>query len=212
MIKTDFKKVDKALYTGKVGRFDLIEVPQQSYLMIDGSGNPGTAPAYGRALAALYGLSYGLKFHGKPQGVDHVVGPLEGLWWADDMSSFTSRDKEQWQWTMMIRQPEWVTAADMAQVLESVVAKTAKKRDATTDEATLRQVRLEGLCEGLVVQVLHIGSYDEEGPVLAEMHNRFIPENGLAMRGLHHEIYLGDPRKVAPEKLKTILRQPVSQT
>ena len=212
MIKTDFKKVDKALYTGKVGRFDLIEVPQQSYLMIDGVGNPGTVPAYGRALAALYGLSYGLKFHGKPKGLDHVVGPLEGLWWADDMSSFTSRKKDQWQWTMMIRQPEWVTAADMAQVLENVVAKTAKKRDATTDEATLRQVRLEGLCEGLVVQVLHIGSYDEEGPVLAEMHNRFIPENGLAMRGLHHEIYLGDPRKVAPEKLKTILRQPVSQT
>ena len=212
MIKTDFKKVDKAQYTGKVGRFDLIEVPQQSYLMIDGAGNPGTAPAYGRALAALYGLSYGLKFHGKPKGLDHVVGPLEGLWWADDMSSFTSREKDQWQWTMMIRQPEWVTAADMAQVLEIVVAKTAKKRDATTDEATLRQVRFEGLCEGLVVQVLHIGSYDEEGPVLAEMHNRFIPENGLAMRGLHHEIYLGDPRKVAPEKLKTILRQPVSQT
>lgn len=209
MIKTDFKKADKALYSGKVGRFDLIDVPQQSYLMIDGAGNPGTAPAYGRAVAALYGLSYGLKFHGKPQGVDHVVGPLEGLWWADDMSSFTSRDKDQWQWTMMIRQPDWVTAADLALVLETVVAKTAKKRDAMTDEATLRSVRFEALTEGLVVQVLHIGSYDAEGPVLADMHNRFIPENGLAMRGLHHEIYLGDPRKVAPEKLKTILRQPV---
>lgn len=209
MIKTDFKKVDKAFYSGKVGRFDVIEVPQQLYLMIDGAGNPGTAPAYGRAVAALYGLSYGLKFHGKPQGVDHVVGPLEGLWWADDMSSFASREKDKWQWTMMIRQPDWVTAADLALVLEGVVAKTVKKRDAATDEATLRHVRLEGLTEGLVVQVLHVGSYDQEGPVLADMHDRFIPENGLAMRGLHHEIYLGDPRKVAPDKLKTILRQPV---
>lgn len=212
MIKIDFKKLDKALYSGKVGQFDVVNVPQQSYLMIDGAGDPNTAPAYGRALAALYGLSYGLKFHGKPQGVDHVVPPLEGLWWAEDMSSYTSRDKDNWQWTMMIRQPEWVTDADLAQVLESVVMKTAKKRDAATDEATLRQVRLERLAEGLVVQVLHVGSYDREGPVLADMHEQFIPENGLAMRGLHHEIYLGDPRKVAPEKLKTILRQPVSRS
>ncbi len=211
MIKTDFKKQDKALYSGKVGRIDLVNVPQQSFLMIDGAGNPGTAPAYGRAVAALYGLSYGLKFHGKLQGVDHVVPPLEGLWWADDMDSFVTRDKDKWLWTMMIRQPDWVTATDLAQVLESVISKTAKKRDATTDETTLRKVRLEAYCEGQVVQVLHIGSYDQEGPVLADMHNRFIPENGVEMRGLHHEIYLGDPRKVAPEKLKTILRQPVSQ-
>lgn len=212
MIKTDFKKQDKALYTGKVGRFDVIEVPEQSFLMIDGAGNPGTAPAYGRAVAALYGLSYGLKFHGKPQGVDHVVPPLEGLWWADDMDSFITREKDKWLWTMMIRQPDWVTAKDLAKVLENVVAKTAKKRDAATDEASLRKVRLEGFCEGQVVQVLHVGSYDQEGPVLADMHNRFIPENGFEMRGLHHEIYLDDPRKLAPEKLKTILRQPVSQT
>lgn len=212
MIKTDFKKQDKALYTGKVGRFDVIEVPKQLFLMIDGAGNPGTAPAYGRAVAALYGLSYGLKFQGKPQGVDHVVPPLEGLWWADDMDSFITREKDKWFWTMMIRQPDWVTATDLAQVLEGVVVKIVKKRDAATDEATLRKVRLEAFHEGQVVQVLHVGSYDQEGPVLADMHNRFIPENGFEMRGLHHEIYLGDPRKVAPEKLKTILRQPVSQT
>lgn len=211
MLKTDFKKVDKALYSGKVGRFDLIKVPQQSFLMIDGAGNPGTAPAYGRAVAALFGLSYGLKFHGKPHGVDHVVPPLEGLWWADDMDSFISGEKDKWLWTMMIRQPDWVVDEDLAQVLESVVVKTAKKRRAATDEATLRKVRLEGFCEGQVVQVLHIGSYNQEGPILADMHKRFIPNNGLVMRGLHHEIYLGDPRKVSPEKLKTILRQPVMQ-
>lgn len=212
MIKTDFKKRDKALYSGKVGRFDLIEVPEQGFLMIDGAGDPNTAPAYGRAVAALYGLSYGLKFHGKPRGVDHVVPPLEGLWWADDMDSFVARDKGSWKWTMMIRQPDWVSDADLAQVLETVVTKTAKKKDAPTDEATLRNVRLERFCEGLVVQVLHVGPYDAEGPVLAQMHGRFIPESGLVMRGLHHEIYLGDPRKLSPDKLKTILRQPVTQT
>lgn len=211
MQKMDFKKVDKALYSGKVGRFDLITVPEQSFLMIDGVGNPNTAPAYGRAIAALYGLSYGLKFHGKPRGVDHVVPPLEGLWWADDMDSFASGDKGQWKWTMMIRQPDWVEAADLLHVLESAVVKTAKKKDAATDEQTLRAVRLENLDEGLVVQVLHVGPYDNEGPVLEQMHKEFIPENGLAMRGLHHEIYLGDPRKAAPEKLKTILRQPVAR-
>lgn len=210
MIKTDFKKIDKALYSGKVGRFDVLKVPAQNFLMIDGVGDPNTAAAYGRAIAALYGLSYGLKFYGKPRGVDHVVPPLEALWWADDMSSFAARSKDQWNWTVMIRQPDWVTQEDAAQVLEMVVAKTAKKKDAATDEATLRAVRLEPFIEGLVVQVLHVGPYDAEGPVLEQMHNQFIPDNGLEMRGLHHEIYLGDPRKCAPEKLKTILRQPVS--
>lgn len=211
MQKIDFKKVDKALYSGKVGRFDLVKVCEQNFLMIDGAGDPNTSPAYGRAVAALYGLSYGLKFHGKPRGVDHVVGPLEGLWWADDMASFATGDKSSWQWTMMIRQPDWVIAADLAEVLEAVVVKSAKKKDAPTDEATLRSVRLEPFREGLVVQVLHVGPYDDEGPILEDMHKRFIPENGLAMRGLHHEIYLGDPRKVTPEKLKTLLRQPVMQ-
>ncbi|WP_456388735.1 GyrI-like domain-containing protein [Profundibacter sp.] len=212
MQKTDFKKTDKALYSGKVGRFDLIEAPQLNFLMIDGAGDPNTSPVYGRAVGALYGLGYGLKFHGKPRGVDHVVGPLEGLWWADDMGSFAAGDKSSWKWTMMIRQPDWVIAADLDEVLEVVVVKTAKKKAAPTDEAALRDVRLEHFEEGLVAQVLHVGPYDDEGPVLEDMHKRFIPESGLVMRGLHHEIYLGDPRKVAPEKLKTILRQPVTQT
>ncbi len=212
MLKTDFKKVDKALYSGKVGRFDLVEVPEQSFLSIDGVGNPNVSTAYGRAVAALYGLSYGLKFHGKPRGLDHVVPPLEGLWWADDMGSFVTRDKDSWKWTMMIRQPDWVEAVDLAQVLESVVAKIAKQKDAASDEVTLRAVRLERFAEGLAVQVLHVGPYDDEGPILEQMHKRFIPDNGLVMRGLHHEIYLGDPRKVSPGKLKTILRQPVAQT
>ena len=210
MLKTDFKKQDKALYSGKVGRFDVIDVPEMNFLMIDGVGDPNSAPAYGRAVAALYGLSYGVKFYGKPRGLDHVVPPLEGLWWADDMGSFTSRDKDSWKWRMMIRQPDWVGEEDLAAVLESVIAKTTKKKDAPTDEETLRAVHLGRFHEGLAVQVLHLGPYDAEGPIIEEMHKRFIPDNGYEPRGLHHEIYLGDPRKVAPDKLKTILRQPVS--
>ncbi len=209
MQKTDFKKTDKALYSGQPGRFDLLEIPKLNFLMIDGKGDPNTAPAYTRAIAALYALSYGLKFHGKKRALDYVVPPLEGLWSADDMGRFIARDKDSWKWTMMIRQPDWVDSASLAEVRQSVLKKTANKSDAATDAATLRAVRLAPLVEGLVVQVLHVGPYDNEGPVLRDLHMRFIPDNGLQERGLHHEIYLSDPRKFAPEKLKTILRQPV---
>lgn len=210
MDKIDFKKTDKPFYSGKVGRFDIIGVPKLNYLMIDGDGGP-VSESYPPSIAALYGLSYGLKFYSKQQlGKDYVVGPLQGLWWADDMNTFITREKHMWKWTMMIRQPDWITADAFADVLESVVAKNAKKKDAPTSETFLRSVRLEALTEGKCVQVLHVGSYDDEGPILQKMHNEFIPQNGLKMTGKHHEIYLGDPRKVAPEKLKTILRQPVA--
>lgn len=126
------------------------------------------------------------------------------------MNAFITREKHMWKWTMMIRQPDWITADAFADVLESVVAKNAKKKDAPTSETFLRSVRREALTEGKCVQVLHVGSYDDEGPILQKMHDEFIPQNGLRMTGKHHEIYLGDPRKVAPEKLKTILRQPVA--
>jgi hypothetical protein len=210
MEKLDFKKADRAFYTGKAGRFDRLTLPSMRFLMIDGEGDPNNAPAYARAAAALYALSYGLKFHGKQTlGQDHAVGPLEGLWWADDMETFVTRDKAAWKWTMCIRQPTWVSGDVFEEIRSSVTAKQAKKKDAATDEATLARVRLEDFEEGDVVQVLHIGSYDDEAPVLAHMHGEVIPGMGLAMRGLHHEIYLSDPRRVAPEKLRTILRQPV---
>lgn len=211
MDKIDFKKTDKPFYSGKVGRFDIIDVPKLNYLMIDGDGGP-VGESYPPSIAALYGVSYGLKFYSKQQlGKDYVVGPLQGLWWADDMNTFITREKHMWKWTMMIRQPDWITADAFADVLESVIAKNAKKKDAPTSETFLRSVRLEALTEGKCVQVLHVGSYDDEGPILQKMHNEFIPQNGLKMTGKHHEIYLGDPRKVAPEKLKTILRQPVAR-
>lgn len=210
MQKLDFKKQDKVLYTGKVGRFDRLDIPAMPFLMIDGHGDPNTL-VYGRAIAALYGLSYALKFHSKRTlERDYVVPPLEGLWWAQDMTSFTARNKDQWDWTMMIRQPGWITS-DMLELLRPVsIAKNAKKKEPPTQSDDFNAVRLETFTEGDCVQILHVGSYDDEGPILSTMHHDFIPQNNLTMIGKHHEIYLSDPRKIAASKLKTILRQPVA--
>jgi hypothetical protein len=201
--KVDFKKTLDT-YSAKRGTFRLIEVPAMQFLMIDGHGDPNTSPAYVQALEALYPLAFKLKFASKRElGRDYVVPPLEGLWWAEDMDAFTTgRDKSQWDWTMMIMVPDWIDAALFSTVRDHIAA---KDRPARLDE-----VRLEQLHEGQCVQTLHIGSYDDEAPLLAQLHDEFIPENGLRMTGKHHEIYLSDPRKVAPEKLRTILRQPVA--
>lgn len=192
-------------YQGKRGQFRVLEVPTMQFLMVDGHGDPNTVPAYAEAIAALYPLAYTLKFASKNDlGRDYVVPPLEGLWWAEDMAAFTDvRDKSRWDWTMMILTPEWITADAFAAAVVTVAAKARPTR--------LDDVRLESLSERWCVQTLHIGSYDDEAPVLAAMHDQFIPDQGLRMVGKHHEIYLGDPRRVAPEKLRTLLRQPVER-
>ncbi|WP_431074315.1 GyrI-like domain-containing protein [Microbacterium phyllosphaerae] len=206
---TDPKKTLDA-YQAKRGEFRILEIPAMQYLMIDGAGDPNTAPAYSDAVAALFPLAYTLKFESrKSLGVDTVVMPLEGLWHAPDMESFTSRrDKSAWLWTLMILVPDHVTPEMFADAVEAVTQKSAKKKLATP---ALRSVRLETLDEGLCVQTLHVGSYDDEAPVLDDLHQRFIPESGLRMTGLHHEIYLSDVRRVEPAKLRTILRQPVER-
>lgn len=203
--KTDLKKALPA-YRAPHGRFEIVDVPEAAYLMIDGHGDPNTSPAYAQALEALYPVAYTLKFASKRAlGRDYVVPPLEGIWWSDDMDAFTvSRDKSNWDWTMMLMVPDWL---DEHAVSEAVATVAASKRP----PARLGEVRLDRLHEGLCVQTLHLGAYDDEGPVLELMHREFIPANGLRMRGRHHEIYLGDPRRVAPEKLRTILRQPVER-
>ncbi len=179
------------------------------YLMVDGTGTPDSA-TYAKSVVALYGLSYGLKFLSKTQlQKDWVVAPLQGLWWADDMDAFITDEKSQWKWTMMIRQPNWVLPDMLSTARDALIPKNAKKKPPPTDSETIQNVRLETLDEGKCVQVLHVGSYADEGPILKKLHHEFIPENGFAMTGKHHEIYLSDPRKIAPEKLKTILRQPV---
>jgi hypothetical protein len=203
MSKVDFKKELKHLYQPSAKAFTVVDVPPMQYLMADGHGDPNTAPAYQEAVEALYAVAYKLKFMSKRQlGQDYVVPPLEGLWWAEDMDSFTvDRDKSAWDWTMMIMQPAWITPEMFAEALWQV--------EAAKGLPALPRLRLETYHEGLSVQILHLGSYDDEGPVLQRMHAEFIPQSGYEMAGKHHEIYLSDPRKVAPEKLRTVLRQPV---
>jgi hypothetical protein len=196
-VKIDFKK-EIDTYSARSGRFDIVRVPPLDYLMVDGLGDPNTAPAYGAAMATIYPLAYALKFFSKVElRRDHVVMPLEALWWSDDMDAFTSaRDKSRWSWTLMIMVPDWIAPEHLA---------TA----AAPKDLDVGAVRLERLDEGLCVQTLHVGPYDEEGPVLAAMHDEVIPGRGLRMTGKHHEIYLSDARRAAPAKLRTILRQPV---
>ena len=171
------------------------------FLMVDGHGDPNTAQEYQDALAALYAVAYKIKFNSKKIGKDYVVPPLEGLWWADAMELFsTQRDKSTWDWTMMIMQPEWI-------MLDMVDQATAQVKD--KDLAALPRLRLQNYHEGISAQIMHIGSYDDEGPSLIRLHKSWIPENGYEENGKHHEIYLSDPRRIAPEKLKTILRQPI---
>ncbi len=202
MSKIDFKKKLKHLYRPSAKQFEVVDVPEMNFLMIEGHGNPNTAQEYREAIEALYAVAYKLKFLSKKgSDNDYVVPPLEGLWWAQDMNAFTSGNKDDWDWTMMIMQPEWITP----EIFEEgcALVKKAKK------PAALPKMRLQNYCEGLSIQIMHFGSYDDEGPTLAKLHNEFIPKNNYTVSGKHHEIYLSDPRKVKPEKLKTILRQPV---
>jgi len=201
--KIDFKKTLKELYRPKSKNFVLVEVPEMQFLQADGHGDPNQAPAYQQAVEALYAVAYKIKFTSKKQlGTDYTVPPLEGLWWAEDMDSFTvNLDKSAWDWTMMIMTPEWITA----EIFNEAAAAAGKGKDLPA----LDLIRLEGFHEGLSAQIMHIGSYDDEAPTLAHLHKEWLPENGFTENGKHHEIYLSDPRRVAPEKLKTILRQPV---
>jgi len=185
-----------------VKAFSIVAVPTLKYLMVDGEGDPNTSSEYVEAIEALYSVSYTLKFMSKKElGQDYVVPPLEGLWWADDMSAFAKGRKESWKWTAMIMVPDWITKAMVKQVVKSV---KEKKENSKLDE-----LRHESLKEGKSVQILHIGPYDKEAPMLSKMHHEFMPANKLVFNGKHHEIYMSDPRKVAPEKLRTVVRQPV---
>ncbi|MBM9461631.1 GyrI-like domain-containing protein [Nocardioides sp. zg-536] len=201
-MKVDLKK-DLDCYAARRGEPRVLDVPPLQYLMVDGHGDPNTAEEYTQALEALYPVAYALKLASKRQlDRDYVVMPLEGLWSAADPETFTSRrDKSQWDWTMMILAPDWITAEQFA----AAVAEVERKRS----PAALDRVRLAPLVEGRCVQVLHVGSYDDEGPTVAALH-AFAAASGLRPTGRHHEIYLGDPRRTAPERLRTILRQPVA--
>jgi hypothetical protein len=202
MAKIDFKKELKHLYSPPKGKFTIVDVPMMNFLMVDGNGYPVGNPSYEQALEALYGVSYGLKFASKAQGKDYIVPPLEGLWWMEDMSKFSMQKKDEWEWTMMIMQPEWVTR----KMVDAVITDVAQKKALPA----LEKMRFEAYHEGLSVQTFYIGPYSEEGPTIASMHT-YVEVEGFSLRGKHHEIYLNDARKTAPEKLKTVIRQPIEK-
>ncbi len=206
MENLDLKKTLKHLYAPSAKAVTVVDVPPLPYLMIDGEGDPNSAPRYGQAVAALYNMAYGIRAIAKASGQVFTVMPLEGLWTFRgamiENFEITKADKDRFVWTMMILQPSFVTAGMLNEAREQVRKKQAP--------ALLDEVYFETLHEGEAVQIMHIGSYAEEGPNVARLH-QYIRDNGWHESGHHHEIYLSDPRKTAPEKLRTIIRQPFTR-
>jgi hypothetical protein len=205
MITLDLRKQFKHLYQPSAKKFSMVDVPPLPFLMIDGAGNPNTSQDYRDALEALYGLSYTLKFgvklgkYGKHK-VDYPVMALEGLWWMDDMREFSPDRKDEWKWTALIMQPDIITPELVELARADLIAKK--------NPAAAAKVRFEVFHEGPSAQIMYFGPYADEGPTIQRLHD-FIHESGHQLRGKHHEIYLGDPRRTAPEKLKTVIRQPL---
>ncbi|MGM1065126.1 GyrI-like domain-containing protein [Saccharothrix sp. Mg75] len=199
----DVKRALKEFYAPKNRAWALVEVPPQQFLAIDGVGDPNTSPDYARAVQALYSVAYAVKFASKHAGRDFVVAPLEGLWWAPDPAVFTARAKESWHWRMMISQPDWVD--------DDLVGEAAERALAKKGLPAIAEVRRETLHEGTCAQVLHIGSYDDETPLMAALHDEYLPSHDLVPAGEHHEVYVGDPRRTDPARLRTVIRQPVKR-
>lgn len=202
--KLDFKKELKELYSASKKEVTVVEVPEINYLMVDGRGDPNTEKSFQEAIEALYGFSFTLKFKAKkgPLAADYVVMPLQGLWWAENMDVFTLDKKSEWLWTLMIMQPDFINSELLIDAKEDL----KKKKN----PAALDKVRLETYHEGLSAQILHIGPFAEEGPTIKKLHD-YIQGSGYTFHGKHHEIYMSDARRTAPEKLKTILRQPMKK-
>ncbi|MFC2056322.1 GyrI-like domain-containing protein [Chloroflexota bacterium] len=204
MEKIDVRKEFKQLYNPSPKEAMIVNVPEMNFLMIDGAGNPNTAQEYKDAIEALYAMSYALKFMVKKgqTAVDYGVMPLEGLWWSDDMTQFSVENKDIWKWTSMIMQPKFITK----NMFDEAVAQVAKKKN----PSALTKMRFESFHEGIAAQIMHLGPYSAEGPTIERLHN-FIEENGYELEGKHHEIYLTDPNRSTPEKMKIVIRQPAKR-
>jgi hypothetical protein len=200
MDKVDLKKELKNLYNPSSKEVTDVDVTAMNFLLVDGEGAP-TSPQYGAAIEALFSVSYTLKFIVKKnKGVDYAVMPLEGLWWVDDMTMFSADRKDEWKWTAMIMQPKYVSDEDFKMAVEQV----KKKKNLVA----LPKVRFESFKEGPAAQIMYVGPFSAEGPTIAKIHTH-IKSSGHALNGKHHEIYLNNPATTAPEKLKTVLRQPM---
>ena len=204
MKKIDFKKEFKEFYNPSKKTPTLVTVPENNFIMINGSGNPNTSSDFQNCIEALYSVSYNLKFmvkKGKME-IDYGVMPLEGLWWCDDMANFSTENKEIWEWSIMIMQPELITKAMFEDAVK--IVKTKKELE------KISELVFTGFEEGLSVQMMHLGPFSTESETLEKMEH-FMAAEGLVKSGKHHEIYLNDFRKIAPGKMKTILRQPVKR-
>lgn len=204
--KLDLKKELKHLYAPTARQVHVVDVPEMSFLMVDGAIGPDAEPAssesFQQSMQALYGMSYTLKFMSKlreDNPIDYTVMALEALWWVEG-GSFSLDHKEDWLWTVMIMQPDHITPG----MVEEARRRVADKRPSSE----VSRVQFERFHEGLSMQIMHIGPYEEEARTIEKM-TLFAAENGYSLRGRHHEIYLGDPRRTKPENLKTVLRQPI---
>ncbi len=202
MEKIDFKKDLKHLYKPSAKVVETVTVPEMNFCMIDGEGNPNTSSAYGEAIEALYSVSYTLKFMVKKGvlAIDYGVLPLEGLWWADDMNDFLTGNKDRWKWTMMIMQPHFIEPS----MFENAITHSKLRKVLPA----LDDVRFEAFEEGQAAQIIHLGPFEEERPAIEKVHEAITAAN-LTRNGKHHEIYLSDIRRAAPDKWKTIIRQPM---
>lgn len=202
MKKVDLKKELKQLYQPSSKEVVIVQVPKQQFIMIDGQGDPNTSKEFREAVEALFSTAYALKFMVKKgeTGVDYGVMPLEGLWWSDDLTTFSVENKSDWKWTLMIMQPEFVTR----ELFDIALHQVKKKKNLSA----LSKLRLESFTEGKAAQIMYVGPFSEEGPTIANIHS-YIKQKGYGASGKHHEIYLSDITKTAPDKLKTIIRQPV---
>ncbi len=205
MKKLDLKKELKHLYNPTSGKPVIVEVPRMNFIMIDGEGDPNTSETFQKALEVLYGISYTIKFASKKElEVDYPVMALEGLWWGTPkgLTRFTPDDKAEWKWTLMMMQPDHISDEFFEKQKEVLREKK--------DPSMIDDVRYESFEEGLAVQQMHIGPYSEEWRTVEPMHS-WAEEQGYQLIGKHHEIYIGDPRRAAPEKLKTVLRHPIGK-
>ncbi|MCM3904230.1 MAG: GyrI-like domain-containing protein [Pyrinomonadaceae bacterium] len=202
MKKIDYKKEMKQLYSASVKEPGIVDVPEMNFIMVDGHGDPNTSEMFKDAVGALFRISYTLKFMIKKSDIqiDYGVMPLEGLWWADDMSKFVTGEKESWKWTAMIMQPQCVTDKLYIEAKEIV----RKKKDMVA----ISKLRFDSFREGKSAQIMHMGPFSEEGPTIEKLH-KFIVARGYKIFGKHHEIYMSDIKRTAPEKWKTIIRQPM---
>ena len=203
MGKIDYKKELKHLYKPTAKSANIVDVPKMNFLMIDGKGDPNTSKSFSEAIETLYPVSYTLKFMIKRGqiGIDYGVLPLEALWWADDMAVFSAGNKDQWKWTVMIMQPDFITKDMVHEATETV----QKKKN----PVALPLMRFQSFAEGKSAQIMHIGPFSEEGPTIDKLHT-FIGNQNCHRRDKHHEIYLSDIRRAAPENWKTIIRQPTT--